>query len=1094
MESSQNNIISLSNDNINELLEVFTSPQPDNDKIKKSTEIIKKYSETLESVEGYLSQIKTNQKPSCRQLASILLYKSIDKHWSKINNEKKNQIKNLIMELYSQEKVYLVLKGIAYVIYKISKQTLLNNEWDDLLNMIFSSPDKYNNEQAYLFELNLHVISDLCNSNMDYLKEKGKLNDIKNILNAAFSMGSDKMKENATQCLGSLIGNLDPNDLNNFKDLSSFVFKEIKKFSEKTILKVYETLVDFSGNSYEYFQKDFDNILPLTIELLNDESYNGNTKSVLGEFLVTIAQFNKKLYTKNNLKLLQEFIKCAFNLISNIENENEPDLYSDISLFKIGLNMINSITRIISSKKTFPILIELIKHYYQQNNKLQRRGSIAIIGEMSEGCSNLMKDNIEEIIDLLINTFTNDPDEGVKGQCIIAMDLLSQYCSPEINEYYDKIIPMLIKGLNSNSKDILEKSLIEINYFCSSVDFELEDYLDMNNEMNSQLLSKLIEILSNSKSLRIQEKTLDALGSVVINAHNLKIEILIPIISTLQQITLNKTTINDRSLIGSALNCIANIIIVIKDKFTNDFEIYFNKFAFECIQSKEYELQFGGLCYFSSLAEIKENNFSNLLDQLMPIIINILNDNSGIVEKNKVKDEFALDSDSEDDMEGNENVYWNEDFINAKCTGIKCLGSFAKSCPSLYINKYFKDTINLLEEFTSYVCDTVLFDVCETYENLLYSLEKAIKENNNLNIDLNEFWVSEIFTHYEELISNSNDQELVSEIFSSIYRIIQHFGKEIFKDNKTNNVNTSLERLMTLTKKLLNNEMTCQIKNEDQDEDEMDHEEDIFDSIKNVCLCLSEKLGDDFHPFFSEIFPLLEKYLKVNRDEEDRQFAFGIIAEVLKFTKISVKFYVKQLFDDMSNNLKGKKRNKNKKNENLFRHISYLIGILFYSDPISSKPYLNNALQMLEFIMGKSKREGKDNVIAALCRIIISMNFNKNNFEFFNKSIENIFANLPFKYDPMENITALEFLIYTIEILDLDDYKKYIEGIMKVLQILVINNTKCETKEDDMSKIKNYLNTLQKNETIKGLIESYIMNKFTPNEKEKFIKCISEAK
>ena len=249
MESSQNNIISLSNDNINELLEVFTSQQPDNDKIKKSTEIIKKYSNTIESVEGYLYQIKTNQKPSCRQLASILLYKSIDKHWSKINNEKNNQIKNLIMELYSQEKVYLVLKGIAYVIYKISKQTLLNNEWDDLLNMVFSSPDKYNNEQANLFELNLHVISDLSNTNMDYLKEKGKLNDIKNILNAAFSMGSDKMKENATQCLGSLIGNLDPGDLNNFKDLNGFVFKEIKKFSEKTILKVFETLCDFSGNS-----------------------------------------------------------------------------------------------------------------------------------------------------------------------------------------------------------------------------------------------------------------------------------------------------------------------------------------------------------------------------------------------------------------------------------------------------------------------------------------------------------------------------------------------------------------------------------------------------------------------------------------------------------------------------------------------------------------------------------------------------------------------------------------------------------------------------------------------------------------------------
>ena len=65
---------------------------------------------------------------------------------------------------------------------------------------------------------------------------------------------------------------------------------------------------------------------------------------------------------------------------------------------------------------------------------------------------------------------------------------------------------------------------------------------------------------------------------------------------------------------------------------------------------------------------------------------------------------------------------------------------------------------------------------------------------------------------------------------------------------------------------------------------------------------------------------------------------------------------------------------------------------------------------------------------------------------------------------------------------------------MKVLQILVINNAKCETKDEDMSKIKNYLNTLEKNETIKGLIENYIMNKFTSNEKEKFIKSINEAK
>ena len=33
------------------------------------------------------------------------------------------------------------------------------------------------------------------------------------------------------------------------RDLRAFVFKEMNKFSEKTILKVYEILCDFSGNT-----------------------------------------------------------------------------------------------------------------------------------------------------------------------------------------------------------------------------------------------------------------------------------------------------------------------------------------------------------------------------------------------------------------------------------------------------------------------------------------------------------------------------------------------------------------------------------------------------------------------------------------------------------------------------------------------------------------------------------------------------------------------------------------------------------------------------------------------------------------------------
>ena len=1073
----------LSNDNILELFQIMISRAPEQEKINKAQEVIDKYKNIPESLDGCLYQLYNNTDADIRQFSTLILYKSIDHNWNKISDSKKEEIKQSIIKLYSQEKEYKVLKGIGYAMFKICKRTLNEDKWDNLLELIFSSPEKYNQGEEKLFEINLHIIADLVGSVPKLLQDKKKMNQIKNILSTAFLKGNNKMKENSTECLGYLIKNLDMDSLGNFKDLADFLFKDLKNYDQKIILKVYETLNDCNIEILNFF-KDLEYPTNLTIDFLK-EDYNGNLKSIMTEFLYMIAKYKKKIFTQKNCLLLNKIIEISVNLIISNENEDENIEENTTSLFNIGLNIINFICNIISSKKTFPLLIEKIKKYIQSKRYLERRGAIAILGEMAEGCAVPMKDNIEEIINLLINTFFNDQNEKVKGQCIVSMDFLSQFCSPEINEYYDKIIPMLLKGLFSNNEDIIEKSLLEINYFFSSIDFEMEDYLNMNSELNISLLEKLINILNNTKNGSIQEKALTALGAVVTNGNNLNPDKLIPILTSLQNITKSKTNENDQKLIGSTLDCVGNILVVIKkEKFNQELENYFNKFAYECIKSPNYDLQLGGLSYFSALAEIKGEEFNNILPGIMEFTEKIIKDESGIIEKKKEKDEVEMDSDSEEIMEGNDELYWNHDFMNVKSVAIKTLSIFAKSCPKLYLDKYYQFTLDQLEFFSNYCNETIFFEVADLYEAMLYSIEKG-----NKNIDVNEFWVNEVLTHYESFINETDDQELVSHIFTNIYNIVEHFGKNIFKDNKTNNLNTSLDRIINLTLKLLKNELPCQIRNKDAEEEEIEHEEDIFDSIKNVCICLSEKLEDDFHNYFNIIFPYLFLYLKPNHDEEDRQNAFGIIAEVLKNTKISVKFYAKQLFEEIQKNLSGKK--KNKKSEDLYRHISYLIGVLFISDPKACQNYVNQGLQNLQFIYEKSQKEGKDNVIAALSRIIMAYQYNKNNFNFFDKSLENIMNNLPLKYDNNENLTILDFLIYIIDMLDLEQYKKYIGSIMKVLHCIVIFDAKCETKPEHLAKVKQYINKLSQNETIKILIEGIIENEFKPGEKDKFLKSLS---
>ena len=1079
-------INNLSNENILELLQILSTPNPSPDQLSLSQNILQKFIKISQSINTFLYHLSSNPNPNIRQLSALMLYKSIEQNFDDLPEEKKDEIKKKVLELYSKEKVNLVLKSIGIAIYKICKKNLLEDKWDYVLDTVFTSPEKYIQGQEKLFEINLHIIADLVGSVNTLLKDKEKISQIKKILSTAFSQGNNKMKEYATECLGYLIQNLDSDYLDIFKDLADFLFKDLKSCDEKVISKVYETLCDCRLDILNFFN-DIEEPTKITIELLSKPDLKKNIKSMMAEFINMIAQYKKKIFTKNDCKYLKQLLILSVEFINSEENEQSDNIIEEDSLclFNIGLAIINLLTRTISSKKTFPFLIEIIKKYINSTRPLERRGAIAIIGEMSEGCAVPMKDNIEDIINLLINTFSNDLNEKVKGQCIIAMDYLSQFCSPEINEYYDKIIPMLLQGIYSKSEDIIEKSLLEINYFFSLIDFEMEDYLNMNSELNIKLLNKIIELIKTTKNGSIQAKALTALGAVVVNGHNLNTDILIPILTSLQIITKTKNTANDQKLIGNTLDCIGNILVVIKkEKFNDELEQYFNKFAFECIKSPIYDLQLGGLSYFSALAEIKKENFSPMLNDIMVYVEKIIKDKSGIVEKAKDTEELKDPDSDEEDMEGNDEVYWNQDFMEVKSISLKCLAIFAKSCPKIYLDKFYDFTLEQLDFFSTYINENLFFEVGDLYEAMLISLSEIKSDK-----EVNDFWINEVLTHYESFINETDDEELVGHIFAKMYNIIQHFGKNIFIDKTKNELNTSLDRIINLTLKLLRTELPCQIKNKDAEEAEYEHEEDIFDSIENICVCLSEKLQDDFHNYFNIIYPELSKYLKPTFDEESRQHAFGIIAEVLRHTKISIKFHCDQLFQDINKNLSGKKKVKD--NEKLLRHIAYLIGVLFSGDCEASKKYINQGLQNLQYIFEKTKKEGKDNVIAALCRLIMAYQYNKTNFPLFDKSLETIMNNLPLKYDNNENLTVLDFFIYSIEMLDLTQYEKYLNNIMKTLHCIVIFDSKCETKKEDLDKVKGYLTKLNQNDTIKNIIENIIAKEFTPAEKEKFVKNLS---
>ena len=124
--------------------------------------------------------------------------------------------------------------------------------------------------------------------------------------------------------------------------------KKIKYFdSNKLTFDSNGKIMTFKPIKIELFVKDF-------------AILKNNIKSMMVEFIFMISKFKKKIFTKNDNKYLKQLLKLSIELINSEENlENELMDEDYLSLYNIGLNIINILSGSISSKKTFPFLIEI---------------------------------------------------------------------------------------------------------------------------------------------------------------------------------------------------------------------------------------------------------------------------------------------------------------------------------------------------------------------------------------------------------------------------------------------------------------------------------------------------------------------------------------------------------------------------------------------------------------------------------------------------------------------------------------------------------------------------------------------------------------
>jgi hypothetical protein len=560
------------------------------------------------------------------------------------------------------------MRSIGEIIYKIIKFKLIGNGENEILfQEIIRDPYTYSSNEINIFEINLLILSELIENNFKYLLKF--MPNVYKILSEAIKNGSNKMKENASKCFGNILKNFksnnknnqNNNDINIMKELIPFFILQMKNFNEDTIKNIYENLCDLNEDSFKLLEPFADDFVNLTFYFLENSEFTNNSKLIISEFLITFSEFNRNLFKKNGNFLIKKTLELAYKYASEPEvklNDNDNYYDNEYPLFDIGERIIESFSILFQPKIIFPICIEITKNFISSQNIHKIKSAIISFGLIAEGCADIIKKNLSEIIDLIVAKFDeynsldsiNDYYKKIINiACIISIDRLGEFCYPNILDYQDRIIPMIMYGLSdlnikNNNEEYLHKSIICLNFLCKNNDFDIGNYLE-------KILPNLIYLI-NSKNQMIQRDSINVLASILENTKNLKPDILHKILDACKFLISNKLSIDDNSLRALALECVSHISFSLKILNFSDYFLFFSHFAIECIQSNIYEFKDAGFTFIGSLANnLGPLAIANDLDKIIPIIFTALKDESGI--NNNLEDEIGLDSDSEIEIEEN---------------------------------------------------------------------------------------------------------------------------------------------------------------------------------------------------------------------------------------------------------------------------------------------------------------------------------------------------------------------------------------------------------------------------------------------------------
>ncbi|XP_055387843.1 uncharacterized protein LOC129616288 [Condylostylus longicornis] len=643
------------------------------------------------------------------------------------------------------------------------------------------------------------------------------------------------------------------------------------------------------------------------------------------------------------------------------------------------------------------------------SNPYEKRGALILLGIMSEGCEDIMRGRIEELLPPVLSAFS-DQSPIAKTAAAVCLGQMAEYLQPEITQTHPMTMKVLLSAMLDPSTRFRRKP---VEIFSEHLEeFEIESYL-------STLMPALLHVLTTTKANAARENCIGAIGSAAQAAKGKFApyveQVFLILIEAMKQ--KEETLIPLRARATGTAGC---IIQELPEGVTAPYRQKCLELTLEGLNSLDHDdLREASYRFLGCLCHTLKDDFAPLIASVMPFVVATLKSTSGIVTQFEDNEDVLDGVDCEEDEEDErriKGIHIRTGYIDEQEAAIDLLCCLYRNVSGAHMSQYLKSSLERVERLHRYfhsgirqlvpnLMQAMLINVHHTFLPSWAPRVEADSPTNMSNPTAPEsclvlttaenrgwiaglpaqsllhdhtiqLWIEKLWPIFEEMLTDDDDKEVVGDVCSVVGELLELLGPHLLQGSGLTgrDVHTSL---IDVALKIFSGEHECQKLGDDgevdEDEDSRAVEEYLFEGVSSLISGLAQTMGQQFQLSFSQLHPKILRLAAHKKSSGCRCIGIGCYGDIFKTMGVSATPFVEPVIQPA---LEGIRQSGD---SSLLRNSAFCLGTI--CEIASALPAVRTrmleilkALHPLIVASNENVRESKlcirDNAIAALGRIL----------------------------------------------------------------------------------------------------------------------------